>query len=381
MTYVIQTNITGLIILVIVVAHMDWNVSRLQASQRYFLGLVLVNALLLTTEILLEWFSGRPVWGGRTLMLTVTFLYYFLHPVPGALWILYIRSLIIEAKRASWLGRILFFLPVYVNAVFSIISLFGNFTFYIDDHNLYHRGRYFYLLIVAGFFYPVLSILLIIFRQRQIRRREARSLLTFAIPPIIGGILQSIFYGTIMLWIAVSISILIVFLDIQNKIVLSDHLTGLANRRQFDRYLDAYFSNTRNRHLLGGIMIDLNYFKKINDVYGHELGDRALEAAAAVLRNSMRKEDLVARYGGDEFVVLVEVQGYADLEQIAQRIQVNLDQYNALARYPFQLSFSMGYDVLDIRTGLTKRAFIKLLDDKMYAAKRQLLAKEALACE
>jgi len=87
---------------------------------------------------------------------------------------------------------------------------------------------------------------------------------------------------------------------------LADPLTGLANRRSFDEALETAGAwAARTGRPLALITVDVDYFKTINDTYGHAAGDRALQAVAGVLRSVAEQEDVVARLGGDEFVMLV----------------------------------------------------------------------------
>ncbi|MEY2342415.1 diguanylate cyclase [Acidithiobacillus sp. IBUN Pt1247-S3] len=94
-----------------------------------------------------------------------------------------------------------------------------------------------------------------------------------------------------------------------------DRLTGLANRRALDDELELAIARAqRNESHLAVCMIDLDHFKPINDLYGHDAGDQVLRAVSRRLRESLRRTDYVARLGGDEFVVLIE--GYRNLDEL-----------------------------------------------------------------
>jgi diguanylate cyclase (GGDEF)-like protein len=87
---------------------------------------------------------------------------------------------------------------------------------------------------------------------------------------------------------------------------LRDPMTGLHNRRFLQEYVDILVSYTdRNKSSFTVLMADLDYFKQINDTYGHEAGDATLKALAKELTNSVRASDLVIRYGGEEFLILL----------------------------------------------------------------------------
>jgi len=84
----------------------------------------------------------------------------------------------------------------------------------------------------------------------------------------------------------------------------TDSLTRLANRRHFDDRLTAWLTPNAEEQPFILAMFDIDNFKKINDVYGHQVGDHVLSGVAQVLRNAAREHDVVARYGGEEFVLL-----------------------------------------------------------------------------
>lgn len=103
----------------------------------------------------------------------------------------------------------------------------------------------------------------------------------------------------------------------------TDALTGLPNRRAFDEALDlAFYRFERHGHLFGLILLDLDHFKSVNDRFGHATGDLMLQAVARTLGTVRRRDETAARWGGEEFTVLVQpVDGIPDLAAAADRIQ------------------------------------------------------------
>ncbi len=103
----------------------------------------------------------------------------------------------------------------------------------------------------------------------------------------------------------------------------TDALTGLPNRRALETQMEqAMLRAIRHNRLLAVCMLDLDDFKPINDTYGHEIGDEVLVTLGKRLTDMLRKSDFIARYGGDEFVLLLEdLAGHADLTQVLQKIE------------------------------------------------------------
>jgi diguanylate cyclase (GGDEF)-like protein len=105
------------------------------------------------------------------------------------------------------------------------------------------------------------------------------------------------------------------------KLALSDELTSLYNRRSFDlRLIEETSRADRHKQELSLIMIDLDDFKRYNDTYGHQTGDKLLKEVAYMIRKSIRESDSAFRYGGDEFAVLLPVCDIKNAEHVAQRL-------------------------------------------------------------
>ena len=107
-----------------------------------------------------------------------------------------------------------------------------------------------------------------------------------------------------------------------------DLLTDIHNRFSLDKYLDRHIEEARqNAGIFGLIYIDLDKFKQVNDVYGHQVGDLYLQEVALRMKRQLRNVDMLARLGGDEFAVLLPlVRNRAKVEEIAQRLEHSFDE-------------------------------------------------------
>ena len=160
---------------------------------------------------------------------------------------------------------------------------------------------------------------------------------------------------------------------------LADHdaLTGLLNRRQFEREVSEQVGRAhRYGELSTLLMIDIDGFKKINDTYGHRVGDRALKAIAVALKRRLRDTDQVARVGGDEFAVLLPYAGAeqggdiaADLQRLISGCSVEVEDSEV------HLSMSIGLVQIDSDTKDDESVFIEA-DKLMYEDKRQAKARD-----
>lgn len=117
-------------------------------------------------------------------------------------------------------------------------------------------------------------------------------------------------------------------------------------------------------------MIDLDGFKSINDTYGHDVGDNALKIASNLLKSCIRSNDFIGRFGGDEFIIILDLCNRIEIEEIIARINNSFLEYNNFSDQPFNLSASMGYDVYEYDSGMTTEDFKKHIDKLMYRDKQ-----------
>lgn len=155
-----------------------------------------------------------------------------------------------------------------------------------------------------------------------------------------------------------------------SRLADTDPLTGLPNRRGLAAALDRRAA-TQNRALSGAVLvIDIDHFKSINDTYGHESGDRVLADVAARLQGVMRADDIVARWGGEEFLAVLERAGDAAAVRVAERLREAVSGRSfALDGGSIAVTVSIGASVM--AAGEAKiDAAVARADTALYAAKR-----------
>lgn len=148
----------------------------------------------------------------------------------------------------------------------------------------------------------------------------------------------------------------------------TDPLTGLANRRFFTEMLEKAmaFAN-RHQQPLSLIMVDLDDFKVINDTYGHETGDQVLTSFAQLMNGFIRKEDVAARFGGEEFILMLPG---TDLEQVAIMAERLRTQMENVTFSTSQSRVTASFGITQYRPDDTFETLINRVDDALYAAKK-----------
>ncbi len=161
-------------------------------------------------------------------------------------------------------------------------------------------------------------------------------------------------------------------LEITREQSLRDGLTGLYNRRFLEGYLDKQASLAQRKGFtMGFIMLDIDHFKKINDTYGHKAGDLILQQIAKVIERSVRSSDVVIRYGGEEFLILLPDVTPGSSTQVAEKIRKNVEsqQFTIEGGKRVKVTVSLGVAELPTHTDLPWQA-IKFADVALYHAKR-----------
>ena len=147
----------------------------------------------------------------------------------------------------------------------------------------------------------------------------------------------------------------------QNQLAYRDGLTGVYNRQ----YLD-YILHTWNGR--SGIMIDIDYFKEINDRFGHSQGDEALRNAAHFMREAAPDDSVLIRFAGDEFILLLMTDQEEEIIQVETQIREAAEIFNKKSGRPYQLRLSMGHALFQQQTS---DSFLEAIDRAMYLNKQQ----------
>jgi two-component system cell cycle response regulator len=156
------------------------------------------------------------------------------------------------------------------------------------------------------------------------------------------------------------------------SLALTDELTGLYNRRYLLAHLDELIDRVNHDHMSAAILLfDIDHFKQVNDTYGHAAGDDVLRELASRTMNSVRSVDLVARLGGEEFVVVMPDTDSIIATAVAERLRL------AVAREPFTIGAGGVKVAVTVSIGVTAGAeggdfrerLLKRADDALYDAK------------
>jgi len=211
-------------------------------------------------------------------------------------------------------------------------------------------------------FLPLFFALCIVFYLRKMYKNISRFVVL-----LLGLYLLSlsfdIFIGSPkLIWPVMSALLLFTYLFIILKENKVDTLTGLGNRYSFFEFING-LSRSRTGELWSIAMLDINNFKSINDIYGHLEGDNALRNMAQVIKKCARKSDFVARYGGDEFILMSKADTV--INDLIANIEAELDKHNEKSKRMYNIEISYGLDTFTIDGSMQIDDFLSHIDKLM----------------
>lgn len=358
---IFMVNLMGLIVLFVIAVGSDWRrVRRTNA-----VNALIVMAVSVALCCILEPLSFLQDGGDRTLSYFLNTFYCLFHCIWPVGWVMLIASYL--NVKLSRLHKWALYGYLIAMAVILIINLFTPVIFSVSENGVYSRASgYLYILGLAVFF--VFDGAFLSYRARHRSDRiKFFPVWAFLVPAIIGRIIQTVWYGLSAAVPFLAVSIGCCALCMQNERFYRDSLTLLYNR--------SYFNTLENRlskratHAYTAIFADINYFKSINDTFGHTEGDKALIRVADVLRENVSDKGEVIRYAGDEFFILYNSPNEEDAEALINSINASLEALPIDPEKPYRMTISAGYCPVDFRNESMEEVLDRV-DKLMYEKKR-----------
>lgn len=187
---------------------------------------------------------------------------------------------------------------------------------------------------------------------------------------------------TLMVNLAISLGITVVVLFMANltiggyqrrleEMATTDKLTSLANRQIFEVLFDQAIKNSRRRGCdLSAIMLDIDHFKLVNDNYGHPAGDMVLQAVARTAKDQVRDSDIICRWGGEEFMVLLPDCNLEEAGNVAEKIRHAVENLKDLAWGGRSISITASFGVTQFLAKESMEALVRRVDGALYTAKK-----------
>jgi len=157
------------------------------------------------------------------------------------------------------------------------------------------------------------------------------------------------------------------------KLAITDELTGLYNFRYLQERLEEEVKRAqRYERSLSLIMADIDYFKDFNDNYGHPEGNKVLKVLANILKANVREIDIVGRYGGEEFIIILPEAVKEEAQEIAERIRIKVERYKFITEknYPYKKNLTLSLGITScFQQNITPQSLVQKVDQALYQAK------------
>jgi len=336
---------------------------------RHYCALLAINAALLCLDIVLLAIEETPGKTVKTVLETTMTISYILQGIFAYAQRIYACSVIFPDREPRLRDKIPFIAIIMAIIGLAIANPFTHEIFIYNDRNQFVRQQLSPLIVLLTFSFFGMTFLIFLKGRSRFSDGSFVTLMGIPIVPLIAGGIQVAIPGTRLLWSGMAIAALLVFNLHQNEMILVDHLTGIHNRYSLDLAIKRKIANTRKNRIFAGLLVDLDDFKAINDDFGHLEGDCAIQSAASIIKGSFHEHDFIARFGGDEFLVLLDISWNTDLAAIKKRLVRRVAAWNETSNKPWRLSFSVGCAVYYPEERLSPKEFLAELDTVLYIDK------------
>ncbi len=318
-------------------------------EQVMFAWFVMSSVILLSSDLVWGLFEFYFGWKNSSLTYLVNSFYHIFTGVVAYLWFLFSESSQGSQIVKSKLGIALSFIPLGVLMFLVVGSNSQGWVFdvtHIDSR--YVRGPMYFSIVLVCFGYisftSIKALIKSLKRENYLKKQHFRTLASFCVFPAIAGVLQVFFVGSPMISAGISFAAFQVYMSTREQLISVDPMTQLNNKKSMEVFLDSKIKSKPENKDLYVFIMDLDYFKSINDKYGHIEGDAAIVIAANTIREMVKKTNFFAcRYGGDEFVIVCETPKEFKPKVFRDNLNELLAQNTAKQGKEYTLKFSVGY--------------------------------------
>lgn len=367
----IENNVIAAVVSIIFLIYIQNYLDRIDRKNRIYLLLFSINTIEIIVETVTCIIDGISLNWLLPVSRILNVILFVFGPVISYLWFLFVREWIGQNKGEESLSikKMLLISPLILNAVVSVLTLHFDLVFKITQGNVYIRQPMIFIPVACTYFYMICSLVYVFKNRKMMISTEFIPLVMVLIFGSIGGAIQLGMYGLLVVWSISAYSFIIIYILFQHEMSQLDILTGAWTRIRLKTYLKNRMKKNNFRRF-SIIFIDLDEFKNINDMYGHREGDRALITVVKLIRSSIRRDDFITRYGGDEFIIFLNTGSKRIVEKVIGRIYNSFERHNFSSKRTYNLSFSYGYEIYDFNNPITPEEYISRVDKLMYKNKK-----------
>ena len=299
-----------------------------------------------------------------------SYLIYALDPFSFLFAIKYIDSFVTADDRS---GRNLYINPIMIYAIFNfiLVALDAHLSkgwFLISYKTGFERGSLYMLRLFMQIMSCAIIFAFITVYKSYIHKWYVAPIQALPAIVLTGEILQYFIPYINFAYASSVFAFMVLFIYVQRRDIHMDYLTGTVNRRGIDAALRKAMADSVENPFCA-VMIDIDYFKLINDNFGHKVGDEVLEGIAAILLETFDKKDVVGRYGGDEFCIITHMTDELEIEKRIHQVKKLVEDFEWSNRGKMDLSVSAGIAIYSKEMDMHGKDFMEFVDSRMYEEK------------
>ncbi|NRU66816.1 diguanylate cyclase (GGDEF)-like protein [Clostridium beijerinckii] len=342
--------------------------NRKNITNRLFMWIMGLTAFAIMLEILSVILNNPNLKQFMVMQKIVNVLGFSVTPIIPFLGYIFSKEWVNRYQKDKIKLNKILLLPLLINGIMAFVSYSVNLLFYVTSENTYERGPLFFILPCVSYFYFGYNLYFIYKQRKRFSWWELRIFNLFYIAAGVFTGIQIVYSSYLTIWNGTAMMIVIIYIFILNDQVHRDRLTGLENYSSYERYIENISFKKINKLFI--INIDIDDFKSVNDKFGHNEGDEALKMFANLLIESfsLRRKKLI-RVGGDEFLILLEVERKEIVDNYIQNLNKNIEAYNKTKEKPYELKFSYGVACCS-NTKEDIHDILKCADKLMYEQKK-----------
>lgn len=363
----IVSNGLGITVLIMLIIHTKTTGHKnVHLDSFAFNSLIYISIIQCIFEMTSYILDHQTFAGARELAVASNIILYAFTPVSAFIWTIYVDYKIFDSKKRLKQIYTPLSIPAIAIVVGAIANAFTPIYFSISADNVYSRTPFVSLPLIVAFSYLIYSFILSALGRKSSKKYIFMPMLYFVVPLLTAAVIQFSFYGVSLIWPVAGISLVFIYINLQNENLFVDTLTGVYNRSA----LWSYSIPDSDTQSFAGIMFDIDKFKAINDTYGHVVGDEALREIGKILQEIVTDYKATAiRYAGDEFILICPNSNPQTVTEIESIVTSKLEKNKQKLGRPYDLSVSFGHTFWLINDTIDE--FVNRMDSEMYISKKK----------
>ncbi|MCR5100425.1 MAG: GGDEF domain-containing protein [Butyrivibrio sp.] len=363
-SYYAEANIVCILMLLVILHQLNKDIDR-QLSQIIFINEIIAAIFYFASDVLWAYVRFSNIEISATLEYITYAIPFIMISLCSFIWYIYVQAVAKNEIARNPKQLIITAIPLIIVSLLVITSSQTNLVFSIDSVGKFHYEKLYYILMIVPFIYLLGSSIVAykrLCKKGKYNNYQLNKALTyFPITPIIGGSLQMVLLDTPIICYVITGSLIFVYVRTLQGLITIDPLTQINNRSHMMKYLSRKMRTHEVGLQLFVILIDIDNCKLINEQFGRSEGDKAIVRVADSIKeacSNQRSRFFVARYGGDEFVVIAEVEYKAEANWLADKIKSNVRLGNEKHNSQYTISVTTGLAGYDYSEPITAPALI-----------------------